>query len=87
MTTSQLCKGGPLSRLAAMLGANPAFPQFVLSTFGEDAKTPDDCATVIRYVCRISSRAELDHNKHAEVLFHEKIRKPFIEFYERQSNA
>lgn len=38
------------------------------------------CRHCILVICRIDSRAELDHNPQAAAIFHEKIRKPFAEF-------
>lgn len=80
-------KGGQLSRLAAIMGANPAFQHYVREAFGEDMKTEGECADFIRSVCKITSRAELDHNPKAASIFHERFRKPFVEFNEKNRFA
>ena len=66
-------KGEKLARLAGMLCQQPVFIQF----FGCDS--PDDAAAFIRSTCGVQSRAELDHNPKAAALFHERVRKPFVE--------
>lgn len=76
-------KGGPLSRLAAALCSNPKFQLFVFKTFGEDVKTENECADFLRKTCGVSSRAELDHNENAARTFHERFRKPFLNFNEK----
>lgn len=73
-------KGGKLSILAAMFGNQPDFHRFVLNQFGEDVQTSAEAAAFIRHVCGVKSRAEIDHDKKAEKLFHEKIRKPYLDF-------
>lgn len=35
---------------------------------------------VVRRLCGVDSRAELDHDEHAALLFHDHIRKPWAEF-------
>jgi hypothetical protein len=72
--------GGKLSNLAAMFGNQPDFYRFILNQFGEDVRTSAEAAAFIRHVCGVKSRAEIDHNKEAEKLFHEKIRKPYMNF-------
>jgi hypothetical protein len=34
-------------------------------------------AVIVRHVCRVKSRAELDHSDAAATIFHERIRKPW----------
>lgn len=70
---AQRHKGEKLARLAGMLCQQPVFIQF----FGCDS--PEDAAAFIRSACGITSRAELDHNPQAAALFHERVRKPFVE--------
>lgn len=66
-------KGATLARLAGMLCQQPAFMQF------SGATSPDDAAEFIRRTCGVQSRAELDHDPKAAALFHEHVRKPFVE--------
>lgn len=64
-------KGGRNARLAGCLCRNPAFQAFC------SASSADEAANYIRRVCRVGSRAELDHNPDAAHAFHELVRKPF----------
>lgn len=67
--------GGPLARLAAMLGANPKFQTWIgLNEAG--------CREFILRECGISSRAELDHNAAAAEAFHANVRLPFVDWQE-----
>ena len=64
-------KGGPLARLAGQLCQLPDFQAFA------SAHGADEAAAFIRRVCRVESRAELDHDQQARDRFHELVRKPF----------
>ncbi len=68
----QKLPGGPLARLAGQLGANPLFLDWA------GAADAAEAAGIIRGICQIQSRAELDHNPDAAKLFHERIRRPFV---------
>jgi hypothetical protein len=76
-------KGGALSQWAAMRGNEPAFQQWISAEFPntwEEAAGANDServAIVIREVCGIDSRAELDNNAEATVCFHESIMDPW----------
>ena len=37
-------------------------------------------AVVVRELCGVESRAELDHNERAAALFHERIRGPYAKY-------
>lgn len=65
-------KGGPQSRRAALLGANPRFQLYLdhwrrrkhglsRSRMPDGTHTEQDAADFIRRNCRIGSRAEIDH--------------------------
>lgn len=75
-------KGGALSRLAAQLCQNPDFREWLnaqhLSGLIVSIEGADDAAAVIRSVCSIESRAELDHDDRAARIFHTEIRRPFM---------
>lgn len=81
---SQKPKGGPLAKLAGRWSNDPVFLEWINSTTHAGifwhARTPDDAADFIRERCEVSSRADLDHNKYAESLFHELIRGPFQKY-------
>jgi hypothetical protein len=75
-------KGGALAKLAGMLCAEPEFWNFLTHQFALTAKCESDraAAEIIREVCDIGSRAELDSDPVAEKNFHEKIRGPWIRY-------
>lgn len=80
-------KGGPLAKLAGLWCGNPAFQRWLKLTYPErweDARSEypifaDDslAAEVVRRICGVESRAELDHNEEAAEAFHLHIRVPF----------
>lgn len=64
-------KGGRLARLAGQLCQRQDFQAFA------SARSAGEAAAFIRRVCRVESRAELDHDEQASDRFHELVRKPF----------
>lgn len=75
-------KGGELAKLAGRLCNDPAFQQWVFaqSCGPVSGMSPEDSvAKIIRRECGIASRSELDHNKQAATIFHERFRKPWQE--------
>lgn len=70
-------KGGPLSQSAAQICENEQFRRFLLDKYSErfSASTclsdAEEAAQVLRIICRIQSRAELDHNPEAAKRFQE----------------
>lgn len=76
-------KGAALSRAAAMMCNGAKFQRWVVSRIGaasDGVSAQQQAAQYVRYVCGITSRAELDHNVRAAALFHEAIRKPFVQW-------
>jgi hypothetical protein len=74
-------KGGPLSKSAAQMCEYPPFQAFLREEYEElwywfDQKlTPEVIATgVLRNICKIDSRAKLDHNPDAAQKFRELMR-------------
>ncbi len=65
--------GGPLARLAGQLCTNPAFREWL------NLANENQAADHIRMMCSIASLAELDHEPQSAKLFHERIRRPFVE--------
>jgi hypothetical protein len=58
------------------------FQQWVVSRVGaapEGVSGQQHAAQFVRDACGIASRAELDHNAKAASLFHEAVRKPFLD--------
>lgn len=71
-------KGGELARLAGILCNEPTFWEFLLDHHGKLAQDAHEAAKAIRRICRVDSRADLDHDAEAAYSFHELIRKPYI---------
>ncbi len=72
-------KGGPLSKLAGMWCEEPDFQKWISSRYvlGEPIRGASGAADVIRELCLIDSRAELDHDTRAKELFNNLIRDPY----------
>jgi hypothetical protein len=81
-------KGGALAKLAGVLCSDPVFRAWLFDTritcaqdesllFEKDER---GAAELVRSICGVSSRAELDHDKRAAEFFHEIIRKPWVAF-------
>lgn len=77
-------KGGDLAKLAGVLCGDPDFqlwleesmqslPDAVGGTEGAERS-----AVLVRHICGVQSRAELDHNPEAAAIFHNVIRKPWM---------
>jgi hypothetical protein len=75
-------KGGALAKLAAMLGDDVEFWKFLTHQFSleEACESPDNAAEVIREVCEIESRSELDWHTDAANRFHSQIRGPWLKW-------
>jgi len=95
-----------LSQIAAIIGADAAFPEFAKTFYGEAIKnlvkeklwlphypeiTPEDerkriianGTILIRYICSVQSRSELDTNEITADIFKTLIQKPFNKFLEQ----
>lgn len=66
-------KGGPLAKSAAQMCAYPVFIKFMEEKY-MGVGTEEDTAHLIRELCKIKSRSELDHNPEAAKRFHELMR-------------
>lgn len=76
-------KGAALSRAAAMMCNGAKFQRWVVSRIGaapDGVSASQHAAQFIRDACGITSRAQLDHNAQAASLFHEAVRKPFVQW-------
>ncbi len=81
-------KGGALSELAGLWCGTANFQAWLKkcwpghwsdATEVIDGADPKELAAqVVRSICRVSSRAELDHNQACAALFNERIREPFM---------
>jgi len=75
-------------QLAGMLPRDPEFRAFVSQyTVPPSDVTVDEAAEFIRTVCEVESRRELATDSEAQQRFHRFLRKPFIEWKERQHVA
>lgn len=79
-------KGGELARLAGIFCSGEDFQAWIEARYSQiaerlpfEAVGPDRAAHIIRSVCGVESRAELDHNKRAAEVFHAEIRQPWLE--------
>ncbi|NOV25913.1 hypothetical protein E5S69_20640 [Cupriavidus necator] len=72
--------GGALAKLAGMWCSDPDFWAFLSARTPSTAPVADAeaAAQVIRDVCQIESRAELDHIPESAEMFHAEIRLPFM---------
>lgn len=66
-------KGGELAKLAGMFCQSVHFWEFCRA---DDA---DEARDWILRVCGVQSRRELDHNPTAAKIFHDRVRKPYLE--------
>lgn len=73
-------RGGPLSKRAAQLGRDPAFRHWISERIapGLPSITEETCASYIRTICQVPSRAKLDHDTKAAERFHNQILTPYI---------
>ena len=86
-------KGGPLSKSAAQMCENELFRKFLRESYPTNWKqflygsttlnSADVAASVVRQLCGVTSRADLDHNHEAAKRFHELMR----EFNQWQSDS
>lgn len=74
-------KGGPLAKLAGQWCADVRFQNWIGTMYGNisEGSNPSEAVArdVLCDVCRIESRAELDHDAQARQRFNEYIREPY----------
>ena len=79
------------SQLAAIIGQDAAFPDYLRKYFSPQIKmmmasglwegtAEEKCASAIRYICSVDSRSELDTEGPAMDIFYSDIYNPFQEF-------
>jgi hypothetical protein len=76
MTTAERLKGGKLSRQAAMLCQNEKFRRWIdkRRRAVDGTHTADMTREWLIAACKVSSRAEIDHNEYAKKMFHKIVR-------------
>lgn len=70
---AEKAKGGDLAKLAGMFCQSVHFWEFCRANDAGQARN------WILAICGIQSRRELDHNPHAAQIFHDRVRKPYLE--------
>jgi hypothetical protein len=78
--TIERAKGGALAKLAGQFCGAPQFLEWMRLTYDPLPRNAEDAAQIIRQVCQIESRAELDHSDLAASLFHNVFRIPYNEW-------
>jgi hypothetical protein len=83
-------KGGPLARLAGMWCAEPLFQTWLFKTFcakgvTHEGEETEMASALIRSICGIESRAELDNNAQAREHFDTLIRIPYAAYRAQHS--
>ncbi len=78
---NQKARGGLLSQWAAMRCGEPQFREWLFAQF-PSIRVPkglpsEEAADVIRLVCGVESRTQLDHDQSAADVFHKRIRGPW----------
>lgn len=73
-------KGGALARLAGMWCADPEFQRWVGRRYNRVVNCATDAAIVVRHECGVKSRAELDSDDAATLVFNEKFRLPYMAY-------
>jgi len=75
---SEPVKGRHWAKLAGMWCEDADFWAFMESTGVHTVRDPASAADAVRAVCRINTRAELDHDARALEVFNSQIRYPFM---------
>lgn len=71
-------KGGDLAKLAGQFCAQEKFQAWMC------VETAEAAAKLVREICIVDSRAELDHNEMAAERFHTQIRKPYADWLRQE---
>lgn len=71
-------KGGALAKLAGIWCREPGFWDFLMHRTGEPVYSESTAAAVVRKLCDVNSRAELDSVPKAEAHFHVRVRLPYM---------
>jgi hypothetical protein len=64
--------------LAVRFGDEAAFREWATEHFGYEINTAAEVAEMIRTVCNVESRKDLDTSDFAAEAFHEQLRKPYV---------
>jgi hypothetical protein len=79
-------KGGDLARMAGVFCNDPVFWEFLNSdehfASADKVNNSTEAADLIRYMCNVDSRSEIDHDMYSSSQFHYFFRIPFLAFKE-----
>lgn len=75
-----------LTRLSAIWCRDALFLAWLSELAGQPVG-PDDAAEVVRGACGVTSRRELDTDRHAAQAFNTKLRQPFMAWRAQHSGA
>lgn len=75
--TAAVEKGGQLCKLAAIFCNSEEFRTWLRLTYDPLPRNAEDAAEIIRRVCKIESRSQLDHDPDAAATFHSTFRLPY----------
>jgi hypothetical protein len=64
-------KGGPRAQQAGLMCGAPAFWRFLNEEKGLDVTNKSEAAAILRHLCNVTSRADLDHSDDAARAFSE----------------
>lgn len=77
-------KGGELARLAGQLIRNPEFQEW-LGVLGYWVDCAEGADSVIKHMCAMGSKRELDHEPQIAERFHRLVRIPFVEWQQQRN--
>lgn len=80
-------KGGALAKLAGQWCNDHTFWEWLEEEVGRKVASAEDAAGLVRHICMVSSRAELDNDAAAADLFHRLIRRPYADWLEWRRTA
>ncbi len=79
---SEKPKGGPLAKLAGQWSNDPIFWEWLEEEVGRKVASAEDAAGLVRHICMVASRAELDNDAAAADRFHRLVRRPYADWLE-----
>lgn len=84
--TSEEPKGGPLCKLAAMWCKDEEFWEWLYEHYGQGVPVlnEEEAAELLRALCGVQSRSELDHKPEATARFLNLVRAPFMAWMKEQ---
>ena len=75
-------KGGALAKLAGQWCNDHTFWEWLEEEVGRKVASAEDAAGLVRHICMVASRAELDNDAAAADRFHRLVRRPYADWLE-----